>query len=208
MGIFSKLAEWDARWTLRAFMRGARRFTLDVIPEATRGRVTGVIKPLDGGLLDGPVSGRRCVYYAVEIHDIRANGSDALLASEQRRVPFVLEDATGRAVVDPTHARVSCAFSYQSYSKAAFDADPRQRALLNRFELVHRDWWNTTRLHYREAVISVDTSITVVGTGVREPDAGAPPTSERGYREGGPTRMHFSGTKKQPLVLTDDPRLA
>ncbi|MEJ7603243.1 MAG: GIDE domain-containing protein [Kofleriaceae bacterium] len=207
MSLFDQLDAWLARLSARGSMRGARRYLLDAIPEATRGRVAGVVRPLDGRVLEAPLSGRSCVYHAIEIHDRRAS-SERLIATEQRSIPFLLEDATGRAVVDPEHARFLCAFDHGSQSKAAFDADPRQRALLGRFELVHRDWWNTTQLRYRESVIAVDEPITVVGMGVREPDPDGPPSIERGYREAGPTRMYFTGTAKHPLLLLDDPRLA
>lgn len=198
MGINKLLSVWGARQILTA----TPRYSLDEFPEATRGRVTGVVKPLDRRVLESPLSGRRCVYHEVQILDVR-DWIKVPLAHEHRGLPFVLEDETGRAIVDLEHARIECAFDQRSFSTAASDADPRQRALLDRFSLVERDWSRSIGgIRYHEAVIALDATITVIGRGVREPDPDGRPLAERGYREGCATRMRFTGSSKYPLVLS------
>jgi hypothetical protein len=188
-------------WGARGFAHAVPRYSLDTFPEATRGRVTGVVKPLEGGVLEAPVSGRPCVYHEIQILDVR-DWIKVPLAREHRSLPFVLEDETGIAIVEPEHARIECAFDDRSFSTAAFDADARQRALLERFSLLHRDWSKSGGIRYTEALIAIDEPITIIGSGVREPDPEARPEGECGYREGGATRMRFTSSRKYPLVLS------
>jgi hypothetical protein len=198
IGNVSKLL---AAWGVGGFVHAIPRYSLDAFPEATRGRVTGVVKPLERRVLEAPVSGRLCVYHEIQILDVR-DWIKVPLARERRSVPFVLEDETGRAIVDPEHARVECDFDERTFSKAAFDADARQRALLDRFSLLERDWSKSTGgIRYTEAVIALDETITLIGKGVREPDPEARPECDCGYREGGATRMRFTSCRKYPLVL-------
>jgi len=196
-----------ADWRLRRQLRAAAPAELATLAESSFARLTGAVRPTGKRLLEAPLSGRPCVYYA--IHVISASGpsprhSHTEIGSEQEAMAFLLDDSTGRAVIDPDHARFSVGFDHVSESKAAFDADPRQRAVLDRFGLVHRDWFGTEHLIYREGVLELDERISVLGAGVREPDPDAAPTGM--YRDGPPTRMRFTGTARYPLVISDDPR--
>ncbi len=196
-----------ADWRVRRQLRNATPAELATLAESSFARITGVVRPFERRLIEAPLSGRHCVYYA--IHVISAAGpsprhSHTEIGTEQEAMTFLLEDSSGRAVIDPDHARFSVAFDHVSESKAAFDADPRQRAVLERLGLVHRDWFGTEHLLYREGVIEIDERISVLGAGVREPDPDAAPTGM--YRDSQPLRMRFTGTAKYPLVISDDPR--
>jgi hypothetical protein len=206
MSLVGLARHWLEDRRIRKLLRVARSYSLATLPESTIGRVVGVARPFEQRVLEAPLSGRICVYYVIELVELRPATPARLLATEQEGLSFVLEDDTGRAMIDPAHARCSCAFDHESESKAAFDADPRQRALLERHSLVRRDWFQTQGIRYREAAITIDERIAVLGAGVREPDPAVPPQGERGYRDDGPTRMRFTGTARYPLVLSDDPR--
>ena len=206
MSLVDLARHWLEDRRIRKRLRVARPYSIATLPESTIGRVVGAARPFEQRVLEAPLSGRICVYYVIELFELRPASPLRLLATEQEGIPFVLEDETGRAMIDPAHARCSCAFDHESESKAAFDADPRQRDLLERHSLVRRDWFGTQGIRYREAAITIDERIAVLGAGVREPDPSAPPQGERGYRDGGSTRMRFTGTAKYPLVLSDDPR--
>lgn len=190
---------------LRRRMRKAPRAELATLDENTFARVTGTVRPMRKRLLEAPLSGRLCVYYSITVIAAREHlGQRTTIGSEQEAMTFLLEDATGHAVIDPDHARISVAFDYVSESKAAFDADPKQRAILERLRLVRRDWFNTDLLQYREAILEVDETIAVFGAGVREPD---PDAARAGmYRDRGPERLRFTGTARYPLLISDDPR--
>lgn len=188
---------------LRRRMRKAPRAELAALDESMFARVTGTVRPMRKRLLEAPLSGRLCVYYSITV--IAAQGHDRTkIGTEHDAMTFLLEDATARAVIDPDHAQISVGFDFMSESKAAFDAAPRQRAVLERLGLVRRDWFNTEHVQYREAIIEVDETIAVFGAGVREPDPDAAPTGM--YRDSGPQRLRFTGTAKYPLLISDDPR--
>jgi hypothetical protein len=190
---------------LRQRLRAAPLWTLADLPEDTWARITGVARPLGGRVLEAPLSGRLCLYYSVAVEEVRAGGSITVLAGEQEGLPFVLEDRGGRAVIDPAHARISTAFDHVTESRALFDAGPRERALLERYELVHRDWFQIDSLRYCEAIIEVDEPLTVVGSGTREPDPEAP-AGGGAYRDDRPTRIRLTGSARYPLMISDDPR--
>lgn len=191
---------------LRRRLRRAPRAELGSLDENTVARITGTVRPMGKRLLEAPLSGRLCVYYSIIVVAAREHlGQRTTIGSEQDAMTFVIEDASGRAVVDPEHAQISVAFDFVSESKAAFDADPQQRATLERMGLVKRDWFNTDRLQYREAILEVDDMIAVYGAGVREPDPDAAPTGP--YRDSGPQRLRFTGTVRYPLLISDDPRM-
>ena len=196
---------------LRRRMRQAPLVPLSNAPEGTLIRVVGGVRPLAGRVLEAPLSGRLCVYYAVEVLASAAASppEDPLpvlganvIASEQDGVAFVLDDGHARAVIDPAHATIAAAFDHVSTSAAAFDASLLQREFLVRHDLIRRDWWNTTSVIYREAVIELDGWIAVVGTGTCEADPGAPPTGL--YRDGAAQRLRLTGTARFPLMITDD----
>lgn len=191
---------------LRRRLRTAPRAELATLPENTFARITGIVRPFGKRLLEAPLSGRLCVYYAVKVMSVQGSRSGELsteIASEHEGMSFQLADATEIAVIDPRHARIDATFDFSSESKAAFDADDRQRAVLSRFDLVRRNWWNTNRLVYREAVLEADERIAILGAGMREPDPDAAPTGM--YRDRGPQRLRFTGTAKHPLLISDDP---
>lgn len=186
-------------YRIRRRVRLARTYTTRNLPESTFGRLIGRVRPLDGALLTAPLSGRSCVYYAVTV-DV-PHRSPGELASEQDAIPFLLDDAEGVAVIDPAHATYSVRVDFTSASKAAFDATPAQRAVLERLDLIDIDWFNVPSLRYREAVIRPDETLSVVGAGVREPGPARPISA--GYREGAALRMRITGTARFPLLIRD-----
>lgn len=191
---------------LRRQMRKAPRADLASLDDNTFARITGTVRPFRKRLLEAPLSGRHCVYYSITVLAVLdgRRGHSTEIGSEQEAMTFVLEDETASAVINPAHARISVAFDFVSESKAAFDADERQRAVLERLSLVRRNWFTTDRLLYREAIIGCDRKLAILGAGVREPDPDAPPTGM--YRDSGPQRLRFTGTAKYRLLISDDPK--
>lgn len=161
-------------------------------------RVVGVVHAAE--TLVAPLSGERCVYYEVTVRPL--DGSTRSIVHEQRGVPFVLADETGRALVDPA---VSRAFIVQELEESGtFDSSsPRQYELLARHGKASKRALSRQRIVYREAIIAPGETISVTGEGVREPDPDAP---QSGYREPAPTRLRMSGSAQVPLLMSDDPR--
>jgi E3 Ubiquitin ligase len=192
---------------VRRRVRGPRapRVTIALAPEGQRVELVGVVQPAE--TLEAPLTGRACVHYEVEIDGersamyaptYRARGPFGAGSSgrggvvrEVRSVPFAIEDETGRALIDPGHARFTIAISERSMTLAAPTA--RQQALLRSHGMYGRE--NL----FREAILEVGTRVAVIGTAVREPDPdGAAHVT--GYRDA-PTRLRLGGSTQHPLEI-------
>jgi hypothetical protein len=119
----------------------------------------------------GPLSRRACVFFFSRTY---RDGRE--IRRQIGGVPFIVRDATGRALVDPTGAAVSLRDDYESLAYG-----PRDQL---------------------EAVIEPGDEIEVSGRGVREPDSGAVADTS-GYRDGAPTRLNLSASPKFPLRIVD-----
>jgi hypothetical protein len=190
---------------LKRQLKAAKPWALAELPEDTHGRVIGQAYPL-GEQLVGPLTGRPCVYYIATVEEQRSTGRSTYwktIASETRGVPFMLQDGSGRAIVDPNGAQVALDFDGNSKSGTFDPADPVQEAFLSRHGAKSQGWVFNKSLRYREAMIEVGEMIAVLGSGVREADPNAPP--EAAYRGSPPTRLRLTSSPKFPLVISDDP---
>jgi hypothetical protein len=210
---------------LRRTLRRAPRWSLAALPEDTFGRVTGTAYPLDGEQLSAPLTGRPCVYFIAIVEQLGSRTDPTRwtrLALERRSLVFVIEDGGHRAVVDPKRARVTINFDYVCNAdhlprpmrqaeapRAAGTSEimterERQAQFLAEHHLVNRDWSSMIELRYREAVIEVGEKIAVLGSGIREPDLEARGGGDA-YRAMAGTRLRLTGSRRYPLVISDDP---
>lgn len=178
--------------------------SLATLAEGTPGLVTGTIEAA-GSLLDAPLSKMPCVYWAINIGEyvdsLRGNPYRGL-GTAHDVVPFMLRDDDGhRALVEPRNVRIFVIARRHQESAAAFDATNEQRALLERFGLVERNWFNTSRMKYHEAILVPGDRITLAGAGTRETDLDAASRSAGLYRDAPPTRMRFTGGPTQQLII-------
>jgi len=194
------LAEQRLRRTLLAAPAGE----LVSLSENSFARIAGTVRPLAHRVLTAPLSGRRCVYWSVSVTEV--SGSERHdqgrgIGGEGDRIPFILDDSTAQAVIDPEHAEISVPYDYPSTSHGASYADLEQLGVLERLRLWHRDAYRfeTKSLRYRECVIEAGHEIVVLGAGMLEADPEANPPGM--YRQGQPLRLRFGGTAKQPLVI-------
>jgi len=190
---------------LKRQLKQAKPWLLSELPEDTHGRVIGRAQVL-GEQLAGPLTGRRCLYYIAMVEEQRSTGRSTYwrtIASETRGVPFVLEDGTGRAIVDPNGAQVALDFDGNSKSGTFNAADPVQEQFLARHGQKSQGWVFNKTLRYREAMIEVGETIAVLGSGVREPDPNAAP--EAAYRGAPATRLRLTSSPRFPLIISDDP---
>jgi hypothetical protein len=121
------------------------------------------------------------------------------LASETRSVAFVIADDTGRALVEPTAARVELCEEPSVELDRATELTSSQRDFLAR----HRIAVQGAQLRYHEMRIAIGEAVAVFGSGAREPDPDAPPTSD--YRSEQPTRLRLTSSAKHPLLISNDP---
>ena len=193
---------WRLDRRLRRALARAPHLNVVDLTEDVLARIRGHVKPLDGHVLEAPLSARPCVYWALELARTGEVGMHEVLATEQSAIPFLLQDAGHRAAIDPAFAEIAAVYDYECASIGAYDADLRQRAVLGRHMLSHHAGIPGQQLRYRESVIAVDQAITVLGRGIAEPD---PAATAAGYRDAG-MRIRLAGSRALPLMISDDPR--
>lgn len=191
------VARFSRQASGRRGLAGAVRVSMAAAPEGTRVHLVGTIADVEH--IIAPITGRACVYYAVVIEE-EVGTAWQVVYSDQRAVPVVVSDGTGRALVDLAGAELE------------IDAGRRtgtlDRAALERLGggLAIRLHGNSAlrgpRLRYREVAFELGATIAVIGTAVREPDPDAI-KSVTGYREGPPTRLRLGRSADHALWLSD-----
>lgn len=185
-------------------LRSAPRMTLRELPESTRARVVGAAQPLDQ-TLEAPLTGRPCMYYVVTVEQHHSTGRSSYwrqIIKEEAGVPFLLDDGTGRAIVDPRSARVALDVDGKGDSGTFDEPSAREAAFLQRHGTTGQGWVFNKRLRYREAIIEVGERVAILGEGVREPDPSAPPADA--YRGDQPTRVRLTSSARWPLLISDN----
>ena len=194
-GLIAAGARFGRNSQLRRRLSRTPAFTLAAIPEDTLGRVTGTAHRLDETLVS-PLFGRPCVYYLAEVELDRDGGVPTIIAREARGLPFVLDDATGRAIVDPDSAEIAIDLDREAHDVWGATRGTR-RAFLMR--VGQGDVADVDELWFREAVFAVGAGMAVVGSGVREPVPQAAPVG--GYRGEVPTRLRLTSSPAHRLVI-------
>jgi len=188
---------------LRERMIKTERRQIAAVSEGAAARVVGAVRP--GETLTAPLSGRTCVLYEAIVEEQRSNGKTShwhQVIREVRGVPFAIEDGSGHALVDPTHAQLLIEKDSTSRSGSFDDATEVEASFLARHGISSKGWFFNKAMRYREGVLEVGETVAVVGLAVREPDPdGAARMS--GYREGPPTRLRLSGSAQAPLAISD-----
>ena len=130
-----------------------------------------------------PYTGRPCAYWRFEVHQL----ADSVITSTLA-VDFRLEDATGVADVIVEVCSFDVVVNYVEMSRAT-NLSAKARSLFAQFGFPH-EIAQIAQVNVGEAIVAVGEEIEVEGTATREP---LPPDSqERGYREGGGTKLVFS----------------
>jgi hypothetical protein len=194
--------------TIRRQLRTAPTKRIQELRDDELGKVVGRARALDEALM-APLSGRRCVYFVATVEEHRSTGKTSYwktIIRETRGVPFMLEDDSGRALIDATAARVAVDFDGKSNSGTFDDPTPEEKTFLERHGHKGQGWIFNRTLRYREAVIADGEMIAVLGAGTREPDPDAPPAEA--YRGDAPTRLRLTSSRTYPLVISDDPGVA
>ena len=200
------LAFWwfSENQTIRRQLRNAPAKRIGELGDDELAKVVGRALPLVE-TLHAPLSGRPCVYYHVVVEERRQHGKSGhwkTIIKETRSVAFVLEDDSGRAIVDATAARVALDFDARSTSGTFDNPTEAEAAFLARHGQSGQGWIFNRALRYREAVIEIREPIAVLGAGTREPDPDAAPAAA--YRGEAPTRLRLTSSRTYPLVISDD----
>lgn len=162
------------------------------VPDGEICRMVGTVGEY-AGALRAPLSGRACVYYMVVAEQ------PGVIWTQCDGVAFGLEDASGRAIIEPASAKVALVLDHREHLKALRYATPQQDAILMRHGY---DVRGSGGLIFYEAVITVGERITVVGAGRREPGGASCP--ETGFRDPPPMRLRVKGSDTAPLCIACD----
>ena len=193
---------------LRRALRGAPRSAIAEVAEGAVVRVHGTVTA--GATIIAPLTGRSCVFYEAVVEERVSNGKSSSWRQrvrEVRGVPFVIDDGTGRTLVDPTNAEVDVHLDATLRSGFLDDPTPTEQAFLQRHAQAGQGWVFNKQLRYREGVIEVGERIAAMGRPVREPDPDAV-GQVGGYRDALPTRVRLGGSPAHPIVLSDDASVA
>ena len=173
---------------------GSKRWSIGRFPDGEVGRVVGIVRAHQRRLL-APLTGRPCVYYEVIVEHVAVSGL-RLCCIECDTVPFVLEDGSGRGIVEPRGAEVAAAFDHTEELGEYEPATPAQAAVLARNS---RAGERVAGLQFREALIVEGERVTVVGTAQRRPDLQS--AVEVDYRAAPPLGLRIVTTDAQQMSI-------
>jgi hypothetical protein len=184
--------------SMRKQLRAAPRVKIAELPESQVCAAVGRTRPLEmSSVMEAPLTGRPCFYFIAEIEE-RVGSQWRLVARERRGVPFVIQDATGRAVIDPEEALIDIPCDYQNVVWG--NPSQRQHAFVLRLMPTAVTLPFAKQVRFREARIGPDELVSVLGAGVREADPLAPPAAE--YRGDPVTRLRFSRAAGTALLVS------
>ncbi|KAB2895972.1 MAG: hypothetical protein F9K40_15370 [Kofleriaceae bacterium] len=167
-------------------------------------KVVGTVVACEGAPLVAPLTGRRCVafdaaifQYVLEPHptfDAELYTGGQLLTRSLRAVPFFVEDATGRALVDPRGAFVRLTLDHEQ-------GGPGQR--IDRLVVADHAFLPRSRPNedkrYVEGVLEIGELVLVSGF-VQKPEASADASV---YRASADPRVRIAGSPGLPADITD-----
>jgi hypothetical protein len=174
---------WFCLWYFGRDQRLKRRLRrtpacpISALGSDTPGRVVGTART-HRETLEAPLTGRECLYYEVEVTEKRGKHTRRVLR-EVEGVEFVVDDGSGRALVDPRTADVVLDVDGSSSSGTFHDANPAEEALLARHGVSSTGWVFNKSLRYRESIIGVGEQVAALACSARGSTGGprlvAPP---------------------------------
>jgi hypothetical protein len=190
----------DAR-ALRAFRKMPQRFVTE-FSERESAKLVGKVSYV-GEPLRSPLTGRECAAYSIVIQSCFEESPEGIrrwstVIRESSGQEFSIDDGTGHAIVDPTHAEfglVTTSVTESGGSNAPTESEAR-------FLAKHqRSGGGFHKIRYMEGILRAGDTVAVLARGTTEPDPeGA--SRQAGYREAPPMRVRMSGSPKSPLVLS------
>ncbi|KAB2888432.1 MAG: hypothetical protein F9K40_20505 [Kofleriaceae bacterium] len=154
-------------------------------------RIVGQI--VDGGTLVAPITGRACVSFDAVVLD--EDGDDPnVLARGLRGTPFVVDDGTGKILVDPRGAYIHVVYDQSEVGTldTAKVADPDLLAPLA---------GRTDHLRFDEGVLTIGEYVAVTGLVSAAGSAADDPV----YRRLAPTELRLAGAPDRPAVVSERP---
>jgi len=187
----------------RALQRAPR---VDIC-DAAAGQVVKIIGKVEpaGAQIQAPLSGRACVLYEVLVEEQptgTGSGTWRTLIRETNAVDFLLDDATGRAIVHTRPIRVHAERDLAYDSGFLNDATPALEAFLEKHGRTSEGWVFNKRLRYSEGVLEAGQIVAALGEAgwERDPD---PSCAGDGYRDV-PKRLVLDA-HDGAVIVSDEP---
>ena len=214
LGLGAVVLFMGARWFFAREPRLKRRIktlplsSIAQTPELQDVRVTGQLAYLgDDAPLEAPLSGRPCAAWRVVVRERRRSGKTyrwvtVLVESDSR--DFVLEDESGRAIVDGNLIELVLDFDRKGGASLLGGPNPSLEQFLQERGIPTRGLIFGKTLDYREGALEAGEQVTVAGSGTWAHD---PTQRGKGYRDVGKV-LRIGAMSDGNLLVTDDPRLA
>lgn len=180
----------------RAWARAEAQTTRSIasVGGLAHARVSGTLR-LVGAPLHAPLSGRPCAAYHAAVED-----GDRALGAETRFTSFVVEDASGSALVAMDQPLLDVTMDHV-WRASQLDAETRfevEELLAGLVDITALPAKTKDRLVYREGALTPGEQVTVIGQIVR----GAPRPAEHPYRDGEDLPC-IRGGRGAPLLVSD-----
>jgi hypothetical protein len=196
---------FSASAATRRELRARKRVDIGSVADGATVKISGTAAHVKGlEPLTAPLSGRPCVCWEVVVEEqVRTSKSSSWreIVRDQRAQRFVIEDGTGRALVE---ARTPTIALHQddSYRSGTFnDATPELEAFLERYDLSSTGTLGFNKqLRYCEGVIEAGERVSAFGRARLEPD---PDGGGAGYRKAA-MRVVIEDPEEGVMLLSDD----
>lgn len=190
---------------VRRALKSAPRMRIAQAPQGSVVKIAGRVRPV-GPLLRAPISGRPCVYFEVIVEQYRSSGRSGYwerLIRETDVRDFLLEDGSGRALVQTIDMRVVAVYDNERRSGFMNDASPELKAFLASHGQSSEGILFNKTLRYKEAVFEPNETVSALGVARWEHDPD-PTEAGTGYRDM-PKRLVIESRPEGPVLASDEP---
>lgn len=190
----------------RRALRARRRVDIAAVADGATVKIGGTVSCADGvEPLVAPLSGRPCVAWVVVVEEREQAGKTSHWHEVVRDVlaqRFMLDDGTGRAVVEAQRPAVALHRDGHFQSGTFNDASPRLEAFLERYGLKSTGMLGFNKqMRYYEGVIEAGERASAYGTARLEPDPEG--GGGAGYRTAA-MRVVLVEPEDESMLLSDD----
>ena len=188
---------------LREFKK-TRKKSINSIKRNEYAKIIGKAKHV-GEPLVAPLSGRKCVYYHVVV-EVKGDKSWRKIIDDAKSQDFFISAASEMAIVKTSNLRADSKYIHlvKDFSKnSGFrkDAPENLEAYLKKHGKKSTGLFGVNKqMRYREGVIEIDENIAVKG--MAEWESLSEPIKGYSYSK----ILTLTGTKKQKLLVTDEPK--
>ena len=192
----------------RRRLRHAKLCTIADFPHGGTKRIAGRLKLEGDYVLIAPISGRKCAAYEVLVQGLDSHSDEKwdTVAYEVQAVPFVIEDATGRAHIDPARAKLLVTLDQHQFSGTTNRLTPQAAAFLHRHGQGTSPWAARRPLRFREGVLEPNEMVTALGPGRVSIDGDVDSPHTGGYRTpAGARKLEIAAGDRGELLISDDP---